>query len=57
MLADAVRTITLDPRAKVLDICSGSGAVAIAAAARGSALPPPWICTGCPPGRRASTRA
>jgi release factor glutamine methyltransferase len=35
MLADAVRTITLDPRAKVLDICSGSGAVAIAAAARG----------------------
>ena len=35
MLADAVRTITLDPRAKVLDVCSGSGAVAIAAASRG----------------------
>jgi release factor glutamine methyltransferase len=35
MLADAVKTITLDPRAKVLDVCSGSGAVAIAAAARG----------------------
>jgi len=35
MLAQAVRTITLDPRAKVLDVCSGSGAVAIAAAKRG----------------------
>jgi len=35
MLADAVRTITLDPRARVLDVCSGSGAVAITAAARG----------------------
>lgn len=35
MLADAVRTVTLDPRAKVLDLCSGSGAVAIAAAKRG----------------------
>jgi release factor glutamine methyltransferase len=35
MLADAVRTVTLDPRAKVLDVCSGSGAVAIAAAKRG----------------------
>jgi release factor glutamine methyltransferase len=35
MLADAVKTITLDPRAKVLDVCSGSGAVAIAAAKRG----------------------
>lgn len=35
MLVDAVRTITLDPRAKVLDLCSGSGAVAIGAAIRG----------------------
>lgn len=35
MLADAVKTITLDPRAKVLDVCTGSGAVAIAAAIRG----------------------
>jgi release factor glutamine methyltransferase len=35
MLADAVRTITLDPRARVLDVCTGSGAVAIAAAVRG----------------------
>jgi release factor glutamine methyltransferase len=35
MLADAVKTITLDPRARVLDVCSGSGAVAIAAAIRG----------------------
>lgn len=35
MLADAVKTITLDPRARVLDVCTGSGAVAIAAAVRG----------------------
>jgi len=35
MLADAVKTITLDPRAKVLDVCTGSGAVAITAAIRG----------------------
>lgn len=35
MLVDAVRAVTLDPRATVLDLCSGSGAVAIAAAARG----------------------
>ena len=35
MLVDAVRGVTLDPRAKVLDLCSGAGAVAIAAAARG----------------------
>ena len=35
MLADAVKTITLDPRARVLDVCTGSGAVAVAAAVRG----------------------
>jgi release factor glutamine methyltransferase len=35
MLVDAVRTVTLDPRANVLDLCSGSGAVAVAAAIRG----------------------
>jgi release factor glutamine methyltransferase len=35
MLADAVKTVTLDPRARVLDVCTGSGAVAIAAAVRG----------------------
>lgn len=35
MLVDAVRGATLDPRAKVLDLCSGSGAVAVAAAIRG----------------------
>src|SRR4051794_34820325 len=35
MLVEAVRTVTLDPRAKVLDLCSGSGAAAVAAAIRG----------------------
>jgi release factor glutamine methyltransferase len=35
MLADAVRRVTLDPRAKVLDLCSGSGVVAVTAAMRG----------------------
>lgn len=35
MLADAVKTVTLDPRARVLDVCSGSGVVAVAAATRG----------------------
>ena len=32
MLVDAVRRATLSPRAHALDLCSGSGAVAIAAA-------------------------
>jgi release factor glutamine methyltransferase len=35
MLVDAVRRATLPPRATALDLCSGSGAVAIAAALRG----------------------
>jgi release factor glutamine methyltransferase len=35
MLVDAVRQATLRPRASALDLCSGSGAVAIAAALRG----------------------
>jgi release factor glutamine methyltransferase len=36
MLVDAVRNATLPPRADVLDLCSGSGAVAVAAAKRGA---------------------
>ena len=36
MLVDAVRRATLSPRAHALDLCSGSGAVAIAAALRGA---------------------
>jgi len=35
MLVDAVRQATLQPRATALDLCSGSGAVAVAAALRG----------------------
>jgi release factor glutamine methyltransferase len=35
MLVDAVRRATLPPRAAALDLCSGSGAVAVAAALRG----------------------
>jgi release factor glutamine methyltransferase len=35
MLVDAVRATTLPPRARVLDLCTGSGAVAVAAALRG----------------------
>jgi release factor glutamine methyltransferase len=35
MLADAVRRATLHPRARALDVCTGSGAVAIATALRG----------------------
>jgi release factor glutamine methyltransferase len=35
MLVDAVRRVTLAPRATALDLCSGSGAVAVAAALRG----------------------
>jgi release factor glutamine methyltransferase len=35
MLVDAVRRATLTPRSTVLDVCSGSGAVAVAAALRG----------------------
>jgi release factor glutamine methyltransferase len=35
MLIDAVRSATLQPRAATLDLCSGSGAVAVAAALRG----------------------
>jgi release factor glutamine methyltransferase len=35
MLVDAVRRSTLQPRATALDLCSGSGAVAVAAALRG----------------------
>jgi release factor glutamine methyltransferase len=35
MLAEAVRRATLQPRATALDLCSGSGAVAVAAAMRG----------------------
>jgi len=35
MLVDAVRQATLQPRASALDLCSGSGAVAVAAALRG----------------------
>jgi release factor glutamine methyltransferase len=35
MLVDAVRQATLQPRANALDLCSGSGAVAVAAALRG----------------------
>jgi release factor glutamine methyltransferase len=37
MLVDAVRRATLQPRAAALDLCSGSGAVAVAAAHRRSA--------------------
>jgi release factor glutamine methyltransferase len=36
MLVDAVRATTLAPRARVLDLCTGSGAVAVAAALRGA---------------------
>jgi release factor glutamine methyltransferase len=35
MLIDAVRSATLQPRAATLDLCSGSGAIAVAAALRG----------------------
>jgi release factor glutamine methyltransferase len=35
MLVDAVRRATLPPRATALDLCTGSGAVAVAAAQRG----------------------
>jgi release factor glutamine methyltransferase len=35
MLVDAVRQATLQPRVAALDLCSGSGAVAVAAALRG----------------------
>jgi release factor glutamine methyltransferase len=35
MLVDAVRRATLQPRANALDLCSGSGAVAVATALRG----------------------
>ena len=35
MLVDAVRRATLDPRASTLDLCTGSGAVAVATALRG----------------------
>jgi release factor glutamine methyltransferase len=34
MLADAVRSVTLGPRSTALDLCTGSGAVAVAAALR-----------------------
>src|SRR5437763_1824745 len=36
MLAEVLRTATLPPRASVLDLCTGSGALAIAAARRGA---------------------
>jgi release factor glutamine methyltransferase len=36
MLADALRLATLPPRASVLDLCSGSGVLALAAALRGA---------------------
>jgi release factor glutamine methyltransferase len=36
MLADALREATLPPRASVLELCTGSGAVAITAALRGA---------------------
>ena len=36
MLIDALREQTLPPRASVLDVCTGSGALAIAAALRGA---------------------
>jgi len=36
MLADALRASTLPPRASVLELCTGSGAVAVAAALRGA---------------------
>jgi release factor glutamine methyltransferase len=36
MLVEAVRNATLGPRATALDLCSGSGAVAVAAALRGA---------------------
>jgi release factor glutamine methyltransferase len=36
MLAEALRESTLPPRASVLELCTGSGAVAIAAAQRGA---------------------
>jgi release factor glutamine methyltransferase len=36
MLAEALREATLPPRASVLELCTGSGAVAIAAALRGA---------------------
>jgi release factor glutamine methyltransferase len=36
MLVDAVRATTLPSRARVLDVCTGSGAVAVAAALRGA---------------------
>jgi len=36
MLAEALRTAIVTPRASVLDLCAGSGALAIAAAQRGA---------------------
>jgi release factor glutamine methyltransferase len=36
MLAEALRTAVVTPRAAVLDLCTGSGALAIAAAQRGA---------------------
>jgi release factor glutamine methyltransferase len=36
LLVEALRSETLPPRARVLDLCTGSGAVAIAAALRGA---------------------
>src|SRR6059058_2755540 len=36
MLADALRVATLPPRASVLGLCTGSGALAVAAAQRGA---------------------
>ena len=36
MLAEALRTAVVTPRAAVLDLCAGSGALAIAAAQRGA---------------------
>src|SRR3954462_1046284 len=36
MLADALRSQIVSPRASVLDVCTGSGALAICAALRGA---------------------